>query len=208
MSWRQWPLPHHGSPTSAVSPSLTIPCADNWQHIEVPSHLWFIGYTLPRSNMPLHGSCMEPHRGHTRSGSDSMLWPQLGLFRPGLAQKPRLWPGLRGLWLWILSGQAKAIMVGLAPAWLGPGRGFCMMYDNTRMNWCAGTIFTTAGNKNTLYDNFCKVQTRQSVIWVNLHWLLVFIFILIIRFIPILLIYIWLRIFSLASKTDDGAGVG
>ena len=48
----------------------------------------------------------------------------IGLFRPGLAQKPRLWPGLRGLRLGTFSGQAKAILYGLAPAWLGPGRGF------------------------------------------------------------------------------------
>ena len=35
----------------------------------------------------------------------------IGLFLPGLVQKPQLWPGLRGLLrLGIFSGQAKAIM--------------------------------------------------------------------------------------------------
>jgi hypothetical protein len=48
------------------------------------------------------------------------------LFRPGLAWKPRLWPGLRRLWLPQTSGQAKAATHGLAQAWPGPGRGFCM----------------------------------------------------------------------------------
>jgi hypothetical protein len=48
------------------------------------------------------------------------------LFWPGLAWKPQLWPGLRLLWLPQTSGQAKAATHGLAPAWLGPGHGFCM----------------------------------------------------------------------------------
>ena len=62
--------------------------------------------------------------------------PHLVLFQPGLAQKPRLWPGSRGLRLGENVGQAKAPIAGLAPAWLGPGRGFS---DNTlgilQMNW-------------------------------------------------------------------------
>ncbi len=46
------------------------------------------------------------------------------LFGPGLAQKPWLWPGLRGLWLSQKLGQAKAPTHGLALAWLGPSHGF------------------------------------------------------------------------------------
>jgi hypothetical protein len=49
---------------------------------------------------------------------------ELVVFRPGLAQKPRLWPGLRGLWLSQDLGRAKAPSHGLALARLGPGRGF------------------------------------------------------------------------------------
>jgi hypothetical protein len=48
---------------------------------------------------------------------------QIVLFRPGLAQKPRLWPGLEGLWLLKTLGQARAPNHGLALAWLGPGPG-------------------------------------------------------------------------------------
>jgi hypothetical protein len=50
----------------------------------------------------------------------------LVLFRPGLASKPRLWLGLRRLWLSQHTGQAKALNQGLALAWPGPGRGFSM----------------------------------------------------------------------------------
>ncbi|KAF8799497.1 hypothetical protein BYT27DRAFT_7316747, partial [Phlegmacium glaucopus] len=49
---------------------------------------------------------------------------QLVMFWPGLAQKPRLWPGFGRLWLSQTLGQAKAPKAGLAQAWLGPGRGF------------------------------------------------------------------------------------
>jgi hypothetical protein len=38
--------------------------------------------------------------------------------------KARLWPGLRGLRLCKNLGRAKAASEGLAPAWLGSGRGF------------------------------------------------------------------------------------
>ena len=48
----------------------------------------------------------------------------LVMFRPGLAQKPRLWLGLRWLRLSGEMGQAKATTHGLALAWLGPSRGF------------------------------------------------------------------------------------
>jgi hypothetical protein len=41
------------------------------------------------------------------------------MFRPGLAQKPRLWLGPRGLWLSQTPGRAKAIVRGLALAWPG-----------------------------------------------------------------------------------------
>jgi hypothetical protein len=44
----------------------------------------------------------------------------LVLFRPGLAS------ALRWLWLSQHTGQAKAVNQGLALAWPGPGRGFCM----------------------------------------------------------------------------------
>ena len=44
---------------------------------------------------------------------------RVGLFRPGLAWKPRLWLGLSGLWLSQPSGRAKAIGNGLALAWPG-----------------------------------------------------------------------------------------
>ena len=47
------------------------------------------------------------------------LYLQLGLFRPGLAWKPRLWLGLRRLWLPQPPGRAKAIGNGLALAWPG-----------------------------------------------------------------------------------------
>ena len=50
--------------------------------------------------------------------------PQVVLFRPGLAWKPWLWPGLRWLWLSQTPGQAKAIKHGLALAWPGLGQGF------------------------------------------------------------------------------------
>ena len=50
----------------------------------------------------------------------------LVLFRPGLACKPRLWLGLRRLWLSPMPGQAKAVNDSLALAWLGLGRGFYM----------------------------------------------------------------------------------
>jgi hypothetical protein len=46
------------------------------------------------------------------------------MFRPGLAQKPRLWLGFGGLRLCENLGRAKAATGGLAPAWLGPSRGF------------------------------------------------------------------------------------
>jgi hypothetical protein len=42
--------------------------------------------------------------------------PRVVMFRPGLALKPRLWPGLRRLWPLELLGQAKAINDG----WLWP----------------------------------------------------------------------------------------
>jgi hypothetical protein len=44
----------------------------------------------------------------------------LVLFRPGLAQKPGLWPGLKRPGLSQILGQAKAPTEGLAPAWLWP----------------------------------------------------------------------------------------
>ena len=46
------------------------------------------------------------------------------MFRPGLAQKPRLWLGFWGLRLCETLGRAKAATGGLALAWLGPSRGF------------------------------------------------------------------------------------
>ena len=48
----------------------------------------------------------------------------LVLFRPGLAWKPRLWPGLRRLRLSKSRGQAQAVNNGLAWLGLGPGHGF------------------------------------------------------------------------------------
>lgn len=47
----------------------------------------------------------------------------LVFFQPGLAWKPRLWLGLRGLWLSHIMSRAKAVTHGLALAWLGLGRG-------------------------------------------------------------------------------------
>ena len=44
--------------------------------------------------------------------------------RLGLAQKRRLWLGFGGLRLCENLGRAKAATGGLAPAWLGPSRGF------------------------------------------------------------------------------------
>jgi hypothetical protein len=46
------------------------------------------------------------------------------MFRPGLAQKPRLWLGLKRLWLSQNLGRAKAPTDGLALARLGPSPGF------------------------------------------------------------------------------------
>jgi hypothetical protein len=46
------------------------------------------------------------------------------MFRPGLAQKPRLWLGLSRLRLSQMLGRAKAANHGLALARLGPSRGF------------------------------------------------------------------------------------
>ena len=48
----------------------------------------------------------------------------LVMFRPSLAQKPRLWLGSGGLRPCENLGRAKAATGGLAPAWLGPSRGF------------------------------------------------------------------------------------
>ena len=53
-------------------------------------------------------------------------WPHVVLFQPGLAWKPRLWPGLRQLWPGKIPGRAKAVNHGLALAWLGLGHSFCM----------------------------------------------------------------------------------
>jgi hypothetical protein len=43
----------------------------------------------------------------------------LGMFRPGLAWKPRLWLGLSRLWLSQIPGRAKAIDQSPALAWPG-----------------------------------------------------------------------------------------
>jgi len=43
--------------------------------------------------------------------------------RPGLAWKPRLWPGFQRLWLSESTGRAKAVIDGSALAWLGLSRG-------------------------------------------------------------------------------------
>jgi len=48
----------------------------------------------------------------------------LVLFRPGLAWKPRLLASPEAALA--SSSQVKAATHGLAPAWLGPSRGFCM----------------------------------------------------------------------------------
>ena len=57
----------------------------------------------------------------TRLGKLIPISTSLGLFRPGLAWKPRLWLGLRGLRLFKSSGRAKASGKGLALAWPGFG---------------------------------------------------------------------------------------
>ena len=49
---------------------------------------------------------------------------KLGLFRPGLAWKPRLWLVFTWLRLCQTSSKAKATNHGLAPAWPGLGPGF------------------------------------------------------------------------------------
>ena len=68
----------------------------------------------------LDGGC-RIRRGR-RVGESSLgvgLGIIIGLFRPGLAWKPRLWLGLRGLQLSKSSGRAKASEKGLALAWPG-----------------------------------------------------------------------------------------
>ena len=70
---------------------------------------------------------VSPSKPEVEPASSSFLGRfQLVLFRPGLASKPRLWLGLRRLWLSQHTGQAKAVNQGLALAWPGPGHGFCM----------------------------------------------------------------------------------
>ena len=75
----------------------------------------------------------SPYQARNRSTSPRHMLPRKGsgygissivLFRPGLAWKPWLWLGLRGLWLHQTLGQAKAANQGLALAWLGLGPGF------------------------------------------------------------------------------------
>jgi len=46
--------------------------------------------------------------------------------RLGLKAAASARPELRGLWLFQIPGQAKAIIHGLALAWPGPGHGFHM----------------------------------------------------------------------------------
>ena len=48
----------------------------------------------------------------------------LVMFRPGLAQKPWLWLGLRQLWPAKDLSRAKAATHSLALAWPSPGHGF------------------------------------------------------------------------------------
>jgi hypothetical protein len=63
---------------------------------------------------------MEARGEFTIEGWIEMSWMMVVVFQPGLAWKP---------WLWLpqTSGQAKAATHSLALAWLGPGRGFCMV---------------------------------------------------------------------------------
>ena len=87
------------------------------------------------------------------------------MFRPGLAQKPWLWLGLRQLRLSREMGQAKATTHGLAPARLGPSRSFW----KRRYIICHSTLWSMVQwprTMNLFFQFFCDSTRRCSNIQV------------------------------------------
>ena len=108
---------------------------------------------------PIQNHSEELERSSAKPGLSARVLC-IVLFRPGLAWKPRLWLGLRGLWLHQTSGQAKAANQGLALAWLGLGPGFTYNFLTSihhRLAWPTRSI-----GPNMI--NFCYKLTNYLVL--------------------------------------------